>query len=142
MIRQRIASFSASCALAALVADAHAHHSGAPLDTDREIEVEGVVEEWRWQNPHAWLRLSATDDDGNTVEWRIEATSPNILVRQGWRRDTLEPGDHVVVLVHPLRDGRPGGSLLGARLEDGTELGAPPGSGGSGSLSGREQQSE
>lgn len=142
MIRRRAAPFTALCGLLALVAGAHAHHSGAPLDTDREIEVEGTVEEWHWQNPHAWLRLSTTDDEGNTVEWNIEATSPNILLRQGWRRNTLEPGDHVVVLLNPLRDGRPGGSLLGARLDDGTELGAPPGSGGSGSLSGQAESSE
>lgn len=121
--------------LVGLAGMSQAHHSGAPFDTDSEIEVQGVVDEWHWQNPHAWLRMTATDDDGNEVEWNIEATSPNILLRQGWRRSTLEEGDPVTVLIHPLRDGSPGGSLLGARLEDGTELGAPPGSGGSGSLS-------
>lgn len=121
--------------LLGLTGISQAHHSGAPFDTDREIEVEGVVDEWHWQNPHAWLRMTAMDEEGNEVEWNIEATSPNILLRQGWRRSTLEEGDSVTVLVHPMRDGSPGGSLLGARLEDGTELGAPPGSGGSGSLS-------
>lgn len=124
-------------AAAMLIAtQAWAHHSGAPYDTDKRIEVSGIVEEWSWQNPHAWLRLTARDAAGHDVTWNIEATSPNILMRQGWRRSTLEPGDSVTVLISPLRDGAPGGSLLGARLADGTELGAPPGSGGSGSLTG------
>lgn len=113
-----------------------AHHSGAPFDSNKRIEVTGVVDQWKWQNPHAWLRLQVKDEDGNDVEWNIEATSPNILLRQGWRRSTFQEGDEVTVLINPLRDGNPGGSLLGTRLADGTELGAPPGSGGSGSLSG------
>src|SRR5690606_11796483 len=113
-----------------------AHHSGAPYDSAQRIEVSGVVQEWSWQNPHAWLKLQASDDSGAAVEWNIEATSPNILMRQGWRRSSLNPGDEVTVLINPLRDGSPGGSLLGARLADGSELGAPPGSGGGGSLTG------
>lgn len=120
--------------LLGLAGMSQAHHSGAPFDTEREIEVSGVVEHWHWQNPHAWLRLVAEDEAGNEVEWNIEATSPNILLRQGWRRSTLQEGDDVTVLIHPMRDGSAGGSLLGARLADGTELGAPPGSGGRGSL--------
>lgn len=111
---------------------AMAHHSGAPYDNEKRIEVSGIVVEWQWQNPHAWLRMTAKDDSGNDVEWNIEATSPNILMRQGWRRSTLEAGDPVTVLIYPLRDGSPGGSLLGARLADGAELGAPPGSSASG----------
>lgn len=127
-----------NAALLCLAGIAQAHHSGAPFDNSKRIEVTRVVEHWEWQNPHAWLRMQVTDENGNEVEWNIEATSPNILMRQGWRRTTLEPGDSVTVLIYPLRDGSPGGSLLGARLADGTELGAPPGSGGTGSLTGGE----
>jgi hypothetical protein len=105
-----------------------AHHSGAPYDNEKRIEVTGTVVEWQWQNPHAWLRINAKDSTGAEQEWNIEATSPNILMRQGWRRSTLKAGDSVTVLIYPLRDGSPGGSLLGARLADGSELGAPPGS--------------
>jgi hypothetical protein len=116
-----------------LTTQASAHHSGAPYDSSKQIEVSGVVEEWSFGNPHAWLRLNVKDDDGKDVVWNIEATSANILLKQGWRRNTVKYGDPITVLVHPLRDGSPGGSLMGARLEDGTELGAPPGSSGSSS---------
>ena len=116
-----------------LVSPVWAHHSGAPYDSDKSIEVTGVVGEWSWQNPHAWLRLQVENSKGEKEEWNIEATSPNILLRQGWRRSTLNPGDEVTVQIHPMRDGTPGGSLLGARLSDGTQLGAPPGSSGSSS---------
>ncbi len=122
-------------ALVLMLSPAQAHHSGAPFDFDQRIEVTGIVDQWQWQNPHAWLRLQVRGSSGENEEWNIEATSPNILMRQGWRRSSFNEGDEVTVLIHPLRDGKPGGSLLGAKLADGTELGAPPGSsGGSGSL--------
>jgi hypothetical protein len=116
-----------------LTTQASAHHSGAPYDSSKQIEVSGTVEEWSFGNPHAWLRLVVKDEEGNDVQWNIEATSANILLRQGWRRNTVKYGDTITVLIHPLRDGSPGGSLMGARLADGTELGAPPGSTGSSS---------
>lgn len=123
-------SFLLLCSLAV-----QAHHSGAPFDSSKRVEVTGTVETWQWQNPHAWLRMQVDDGSGQLTEWNIEATSPNLLMRQGWRRSSLQAGDTVTVLIYPMRDGTPGGSLLGARLSDGTELGAPPGSGGTGSLS-------
>jgi len=109
---------------------AHSHHSGAPYDSNAQITIEGEVVDWSWRNPHSSLRVTVTDATGEKVLWIIEGTSPNILVRQGWKRSSLKPGDVVKVTIHPLRDGKPGGSLLGAVLTDGTVLGAPPGSSG------------
>jgi hypothetical protein len=62
------------------------------------------------------------------VTWAIEMNSPGNLVREGWKRTSLKPGDKVAVLVHPLRDGKPGAIYLAIRLADGTVL-APGGSG-------------
>ncbi|MDT8398722.1 MAG: DUF6152 family protein [Pseudomonadales bacterium] len=112
-----------------------AHHSGSAFDNSRQIDVSGEVVEWRWSNPHAWLLLNVRNDKGEMELWRIEATSPNILMRSGWNRRSLQPGEQVTVIIRPLRDGKPGGSLLGAVLADGSNLGAPPGSGGPGSVS-------
>ncbi|OGT73521.1 MAG: hypothetical protein A3I78_05405 [Gammaproteobacteria bacterium RIFCSPLOWO2_02_FULL_56_15] len=111
-------------------APVYGHHSGAPYDANTQITLEGEVVDWSWRNPHTSLQLKVTGTDGKAVVWIIEGTSPNILVRQGWKRTSLNPGDKVQITVHPLRDGKPGGSLLGAVLVDGAVLGATPGSSG------------
>jgi hypothetical protein len=49
---------------------------------------------------------------GKDVEWSIEGGSPNGLSRQGWKRTSLKPGDKAVVVIHPLKDGTNGGSLV------------------------------
>ena len=63
------------------------------------------------------------------TEWGFECGSPNMMARTGWKRTTLATGDHVTVVVNPLLDGKPNGSLVKLTLADGTVLGpgdAPP----------------
>lgn len=114
---------------------ASAHHSGQPYDNSTEARIEGEVEEWRWANPHAFLQVHVTGEDGEKQLWSFESTSPNILVQQGWTRNTLEPGDEVEVIYNPLRDGSPGGSLVGVVLPNGKRLNTMSGSGGDDSAS-------
>lgn len=109
---------------------AYGHHSGAPYDSSKQITLEGVVKEWSWRNPHSSLRLAVTGTNGKETVWSIEGTSPNILIKQGWKRTSIKPGDRIKATIHPLRDGNPGGSLLGVVTPEGKVLGAPPGSGG------------
>jgi hypothetical protein len=52
--------------------------------------------------------------------------SPSSLVRKGWKPKTLKPGDKITITLHPLRDGRSGGSLVSATLADGTRMGGSP----------------
>lgn len=109
---------------------AYGHHSGAPYDSNKQITLEGVVKEWSWRNPHSSLRLAVAGTNGEETIWIIEGTSPNILIKQGWKRTSIKPGDWIKATIHPLRDGKPGGSLLGVVTTEGKVLGAPPGSGG------------
>jgi hypothetical protein len=90
-------------------APAAAHHSFASFDLERLVRVDGVVAEFQWTNPHAWVEIDVTRPDGEIERWGVEFNSPNNLTRQGWRRDTLEPGDAVSFVINPMRDGRPGG---------------------------------
>jgi len=111
-------------ALALLVAaPALAHHSFSMFDAQKEVVLKGTVKEFQWSNPHTWIQLNVTDDAGKTVEWSIEGGSPNLVGRQGWKRNTFKPGDEVQITVHPMRDGRPGGSFVRAVLPDGRTLG-------------------
>jgi hypothetical protein len=90
----------------------HAHHSFAMFDYQKEVTVDGIVREFQWTNPHCWIRLIVADSSGKDVEWNIEGQSPNGLVRNGWTRDSIKTGDKAIVVVHPLKDGSPGGSVV------------------------------
>jgi len=103
-----------------------AHHSGAAFNRSEVRTIEGEVGEWRWSNPHSWLRISVTGEGGAVVEWNFEATSSALLVRQGWRRTSFEPGERVSVHYNPLRDDGVGGNLVGVTKADGTVHGRAP----------------
>ena len=103
-----------------------AHHSFAGFDLSKTITLTGTVKEFQWTNPHSWIQLMVMDASGSAVEWSIEMSAPSSLVRQGWKPKLLKPGDQVTVAMHPLRDGRPGGSLVSATLADGTRIGGSP----------------
>jgi len=102
---------------------AMAHHSFSMFDDKREVVLKGVVKEFQWSNPHTWIQLNVTDAAGKVVEWSIEGGSPNLVGRQGWKRNTFKPGDEVEITIHPMRDGQPGGSFMRAVLPDGRKLG-------------------
>jgi hypothetical protein len=100
-----------------------AHHSFAGFDRGRQVTLTGVVKEFQWNNPHAWIQIVVTDDKGRQTEWGAECGSPNMMARTGWKRGTLTAGDRVVAVVNPLRDGRPNGALVRITLPDGRVLG-------------------
>jgi hypothetical protein len=95
---------------------ASAHHSFAMFDAQKVVTVDGTVKEFQWANPHSWIELAVNDPSGKSVEWSIEGGSPSVLVREGWRKTSMKPGDKVQVTIHPMKDGTPGGSLLHASV--------------------------
>ena len=104
-----------------------AHHSNAAFDGDKVLVLKGTVMQWKWSNPHVWIVLSVDDDKGGKAEWAIEGRTPGQLVRAGWSRSTLKPGDVITVDFSPAKDGTLTGLLTRVRLADGTVLGqAPP----------------
>jgi hypothetical protein len=102
------------------------HHSGAMFDASKEVKITGTVMEFHWTNPHSSFKLNVTNPDGSESVWAVEMNSPNNLVREGWKRTTLKPGDKVTATVHPLKDGTPGGMYVAITLADGTTLTAQP----------------
>ena len=99
-----------------------AHHSYAMFDMQKTIALEVTVVRFKWQNPHAFIEADAASRSG-TERWSIEMTSPNNLAQEGWKRNSLKPGDRVTIYVHPLRSGARGGSYAGVRLANGSTLG-------------------
>jgi len=99
-----------------------AHHSFAAFDRERNVVLTGVVKEFQWTNPHAWIQVLVAEG-GEQKEWSIEAGSPNMMARQGWKSRTLKPGDKIALVMHPMINGSAVGSLVSVTLIDGTVLG-------------------
>ena len=110
-----------SSALSAAIAGAH--HSTAMFERDARVTLTGVIKEFQWTNPHAWIQVVAPGPDGKPTEWSIECNSPNTLSRQGWKPSTFKPGDKVVIVVNPMKDGTHAGLLVTVTLADGRVLG-------------------
>jgi hypothetical protein len=87
----------------ALAPAAWAHHSQSEYDLRAKVEVEGTVTKVEWRSPHAWVYVDVTDDKGQKVNWSFELPSPVTLMRRGWARDSLKPGDRVKVGGAPAR---------------------------------------
>jgi Family of unknown function (DUF6152) len=112
-------------ASATVAVPAFAHHSFAMFDQSKEITLNGVVREFQWTNPHAFIHIDVPNDSGGKDLWEVELNSPNNLTRQGWRSTTVKVGDQVTLKLNPLRDGRKGGLFVSVKLPDGRLLGDP-----------------
>jgi len=99
---------------------AFAHHSFATFDMTKEVRISGTVAEVQYTNPHVWFFVDVPAANGKTESWAVEAGGPNILLRAGWKANTVKVGDKVEVKIHPMRDNsKRGGSLISIRLPDG-----------------------
>jgi hypothetical protein len=112
-----------------------AHHSTGAFDGSQVIRIEGKIQQFRWINPHASIKIEGTADKGPDGLWTVEMTAPNVLINQGWKRNSLTVGDDVVMFVNPLKnpitlkDGSQGGLYVGVILADGSTLGRTDGGG-------------
>lgn len=98
-----------------------AHHSRAHFMLDDTIEIEGTVTEVSWRSPHVYVEVEAADDQGRPQTWTLEGHSIPGFLRVGWKRDSVEVGDHVRVVAHPNRDPEKTFAMLySATLDDGT----------------------
>ncbi len=99
---------------------AFAHHSFAAFDMTKEVRINGTVAEVQYANPHVWFFVDVPAAKGGTESWAIEAGGPNILLRAGWKANTVQVGQKVEVTIHPMRDtSKRGGSLISIVLPDG-----------------------
>jgi hypothetical protein len=108
----RVASIAAALCLGAGALPVVAHHSTAMFDADNTVSITGTVKEVHWANPHAVIIIENTDPKGAAAGlWVVELASPRGLIRAGWTRNAVKPGDKVTADVHQLRDGSRGGAL-------------------------------
>ena len=120
--QSRIKSIFAAILVAAAAASswpAFAHHSFAVYDRTKTLTLKGTAKSFQWTNPHCvvWV-LVQPEGGGEPQEWSFETTSPGVLTRGGWTRNSIKPGDRVAVEFNPLRDGSHGGGLNSVTLLD------------------------
>lgn len=100
-----------------------AHHSGAAeFDSNKKIDLNGVITKVEWTNPHARFYIDVKDASGNVVNWNLELASPNVLIRNGWKRNSLKPGDTVNVTGIRAKDSPTYGSASLITFPDGHKL--------------------
>lgn len=109
------------CALAA--APAFAHHSfAAEYDSAKPVMLKGAVTKVEWMNPHARFYVDVKDDAGAVTNWELELGSPNGLMRRGWTRNSLKPGDMVTIEGYLAKDGAKLANARNVTLADGRKI--------------------
>ena len=101
----------------------NAHHSFAvEFTAEKTIEIEGVVSEIWFRNPHVRYYVDISDNN-KVISWDVRTSSPSLLVRKGWTKNTIQVGDKISIIGHPGRDGRKLLSVISIKLSDGSSLG-------------------
>jgi len=99
-----------------------AHHGTAAYQEDKWITVTGTVTSFSFANPHTLVYLDVKQSDGTVAKWQGEMTSPNHLLRAGWTKNTLEPGDVITISGLPAKKGMSSMWIRKIVKANGTEL--------------------
>jgi len=122
-MRVKATVFVAVLGLVAAAVPLLAHHSfAAEYDANKPITVTGTVTKLEWMNPHARFYVDVKDADGSLTHWNFELGAIPVLVKQGWRRDSLKPGDQVTVEGSRAKDGSTTGNARSVKLADGRRV--------------------
>ena len=98
MRTKAIQSFVVLVGLLAVSIPLVAHHGNASYD-NKALTLKGTVTEWRWINPHVFLKVDVKGDDGKVVNWSCELVAPSNMVNFGFTADSFKPGDQVTVIT-------------------------------------------
>jgi hypothetical protein len=99
-----------------------AHHSNVAFEVNKVITITGVVKAFEWRNPHTWVILTVDDGKGAKVDWAVEGRAPGVLLRAGWTKSSLQPGEMITVDMSPAKDGSKTGLVARVTKADGTIL--------------------
>jgi hypothetical protein len=106
------------CLASAIPLDAH-HAFSAEFDATKMVTLKGTVSKVAWTNPHAHIHMDVPNQSGAITSWDLELGSPNALMRRGWSRETLKPGDVVTADGYLAKDGTNLANARSITLSDG-----------------------
>lgn len=122
-MRTKLFILAALGGLLATSAPVWAHHAfAAEFDIHKPVKLQGTVTKMEWVNPHAWIHLDVKGPDGKASEWMVEGGSPNILLRRGFTKKSLEPGTEIVVEGYQAKNGENRANGSNITFKDGKRL--------------------
>jgi Family of unknown function (DUF6152) len=92
---------AALAALFTLSSVSWAHHASRQVYEGKSITLMGVVTDYEWANPHSVLSVAVKDGQGKVEEWHAEILPPTEMLRAGWTKESLRPGEEVTLTGRP-----------------------------------------
>ena len=121
-MRKLFALATLTAALASIVPVAAHHSFAAEFDFQKPVTLKGAVVQWEMINPHGWITIDVRSEDGKTVRWMVETSNPNGLMRLGWTKRSLKPGDEITVEGYKAKDGSNTANAATVTLADGRKV--------------------
>ena len=122
-MRRKLSIIVALAVLLLTVAPLWAHHAfQAEFDQEKPVSLKGKVTKMEWINPHAWIHIEVVGTDGKVTSWMIECGSPNIMLRRGFTKDSLEFGAELTVEGYRAKNGSNRANGSSVTFRDGRKL--------------------
>ena len=122
-MRTRLSVVAALVGLCLIALPAFAHHAfQAEFDQNKPVHLKGKVTKMEWINPHAWIHVDVTNPDGTVTNWMVECGSPNIMLRRGFTKDSLEFGTELSVDGYQAKNGSTRANGSSVTFRDGRRL--------------------
>ena len=122
-MKTKLAGAIAVAASMLLAGTLSAHHAfQAEFDDKKPVHLVGKVTKMEWINPHAWIHIDVTDNDGKVTSWMVECGSPNIMLRRGFTKESLEFGSEIVVDGYQAKNGSNRANGSSVTFKDGRRL--------------------
>lgn len=122
-MRTRLAMVTMGAGLLVAVTPMWAHHAfQAEFDSTKPVHLVGKVTEMEWINPHSWIHIDVTNPDGSVTNWMVECGSPNIMLRRGFSKRTLEVGTELTIQGYQAKNGQNKANGSSVTFKDGKKL--------------------
>ena len=122
-MRTKLSVVFAVFSLLAVTAPVWAHHAfAAEFDINKPVKLQGTVTRMEWINPHSWIHLDVKGPDGKVTNWMVEGGSPNIMLRRGFTKKSLEAGSEIVVEGFQAKNGESMANGSNITFKDGKRL--------------------